>query len=368
MVSLIVGCVLFYMLCLGGWRKLYNLCKRLVTSKKVIEKDNAQSAIYEHSFSISPDEAFEGFIGNQQAVGQIKRLIRYAQQQKEVKISSLGLFGPKSVGKTELARRIAKAMNLPMLTFSKSTLTSEENFFKQVAKEIKEFSGGTLMAPPMIIFIDEAHVLPRRIQDSLLTALEKDDRCFRSKAGDINTHNITFIIATTDPGKLTPALISRLSTFVLKTYTTQEIVRILKNRIMSDANIDKSLIFIPNEVFEFVAIVSRGVPRKAIEILQQTGIALALDEVERTPEAIKADLKYMLDCDEMGFTNLDKQYIKILAEFEQLGVNSLSSMLGTDRDNITNFIEPWLMQNGLIEVSRSGRKLTDKGTVLAQRI
>lgn len=363
MVSIIVGCALFYVLFLGGYKQVYKLIK----NRKQSSGEPTPNS-FSVQFTMTPEEAFDGFVGNEQATSQLIRLIKYAQLNNEVKLPSLGLFGPKSVGKTEIARRLAKAMNLPMLTFSKSTLTSEENFFKQVSKEIKDFSGGMLVAPPMIIFLDEAHILPRRIQDSLLTALEKDDRCFRSKAGDINTHNITFIVATTDPGKLTPALVSRLTTFMLRPYTTDEIVKILKNRIFSDENLDRSLLEVPNEVFQFVAVVSRGIPRKAIEILQQTGIALALDEVPMTPEAIRNDLKYILDCDDMGFTHLDKQYIKLLQLNEQMGVNFMAVSLNTDKENVTNFIEPWLFQNGLIEVSRNGRKLTPKGNTLAERI
>lgn len=367
MLEVITGFILFYFIFLGGWKKAYELCKNGKQTSVLMEKVLEQNEPVMVSW-VDPSTAFKGFIGNKQAISQIKRLIKYSQANNEMKIPSIGLFGPRSVGKTEIARRIGKAMNLPMLTFSKSTLTNEDTFFKQVSKEIKEFSGGTLEAPPMIIFLDEAHVLPRRIQDSLLTALEKDDRCFRSKAGDINTKNITFIIATTDPGKLTPALISRLTVFNLRAYDTEEIVQILKNRIQSDDSLDKSLLNIPEEVFRFVAIVSRGVPRKAIEILQQTGMALALDEIQKDPESIKKDLKTILDCDDAGYTFLDKQYIRLLYQNKNMGVNFMSNALGTDKENITNFIEPWLIQNELIEVSRNGRKLTDKGEQLAVHI
>lgn len=307
------------------------------------------------------DDIFIGFVGNNQAVESLKRLIKYAKINGFKKLPNIGLFGPRSTGKTELQRRIAQAMGIPVLILSKSTINNEETFFKQVSKEIEGYAGGNLIAPPMIIFIDEVHLLSRRLQDSLLTALESDDRCFRTKHGDIDTTNITFIVATTDPGKLSPAFLSRLTVFVLKSYTNQEIVKMLQSRMMSDNSIDECALMLEDRSLEFIAEVSRLIPRRAIEILRQASYAIAAGVIHTGHEEVVGDIKKLLECDDNGMTKDDLKYLDFLNTNGSSGLNTLSAYLDTDKDNVESFIEPWLLQKGLIAKGARGRSITHKG-------
>jgi Holliday junction DNA helicase RuvB len=271
------------------------------------------------------------------------------------------LFGSKSTGKTELFRRIGEALQIPALVLSKSTLSTEENFFKEVAKEIDDVSGGMLTPEPMLIFIDEVHVLSRRVQDSLLTALESDDRCFRSKHGDINTKNITFVVATTDPGKLSEAFLSRLLIINLEPYTTQEIVNILKYRRARDAHIDVAARALDDHSLELIAKAARTTPRKAIEILKQISVAVALKEIDPDYHSIMVDLYMTLGTDHNGLTEDDKKYLKFLKANGSIGLNSLAAALDTEPNNIKEIIEPYLIRLGLVRMNRSGRMLTPMG-------
>lgn len=307
------------------------------------------------------DKIFEGFVGNRPAVFQLKRILKYARINNINRLPNIGLFGSKSTGKTELFRRIGEALRVPTLVLSKSTLSTEENFFKEVAKEIDDFSGGMLTPEPMLIFIDEVHVLPRRIQDSLLTALESDDRCFRSKHGDINTKNITFVVATTDPGKLSEAFLSRLLIVNLEPYTEQEIVNILKYRRARDPQIDRNAQTIDDQSLKLIAKASRLTPRKSIEVLKQIAIAISLQEVNPNYDSILVDLNMTLGVDHNGLTKTDKKYLKFLKENGQIGLSSIAAYLDTDPNNIKEIVEPYLIRLGLIRFNRSGRFLTSLG-------
>ena len=354
-VGFIIFCLIF------GWKymkRLRNLFPQ--NTERIQKKVIAQQAAAHESI----DDIFEGFIGNEGAVYLLKRELRFARQSLENKLPAFGLFGPPSTGKTELARRITKALGLPMLTLSKSTLSKEENFFNEVSKEIEDVSDGMLVAPPMVIFIDEAHVLPGRIQDSLLTALESDDRCFRSALGDINTHNITFIIATTDPGKFRSAFRSRLFEINLESYTIEQIVEILKWRRKNDKDINAFSLFIPDEALAYIAKAARATPRRAIDLLKVVAKAIFLGDVEPTLEDIQGDMWRTLSCDRNGLVGIDRKYLRFLADRETAGLSLLVAALGMDKDNITNVIEPWLVQNELIERSRAGRSITIKGYLL----
>lgn len=352
MLEVLIGFTIFGLIfSLKHFPKVWKLLKRLGRTPK---KPN---------FKITIEKVFDGFIGNEGTIEQLKRLLQYANLKGQNRLPNIGFFGPKSTGKTELAHRISKALGVPTLTLSKSTLNSEESFFKEVSKEISEFSGDTGIAPPMVIFIDEVHVLPRRIQDSLLTALERDDRCFRSKLGDINTHNVTFIVATTDPGKLAEPFISRLSVFWLEPYNVNEIVQILQWRRKNDNAIDPITMFIPDDGLVLIAKAARGVPRKAIELMQQVGVAISLQIIQPTAEEIKEDLRRTLNCDEFGLVEMDKKYLKTVRDFGIAGLGLLCSALGQSKENIEQHIEPWLIQTGFIERTAKGRKLTPKGSL-----
>ena len=369
--ELVVGLLVFLVLLntkrVWGWVSDWELPSFELPSSKTKRLDKLnRNTVVEIPKPATIDEAFEGFIGNEGAILQVKRMLRYAEQTGEKRLPNLGLFGPKSTGKTELARRISKALDLPTLTLSKSTLNSEESFFAEVSKEIEDFSDGMLIAPPMIIFIDEVHVLPRRIQDSLLTALERDDRCFRSKSGDINTHNITFIMATTDPGKLAEAFQSRLHIFWLDPYSVSQIVEILKMRRRTDDEIDSLTLFVKDDALEFIARAARGVPRKAIELLRQVGVALSLGDIAPTLEDIKRDLRRTMACDAHGLIEVDRRYLRMLQQHNLAGLGLLCAALGMDKDNIEKGIEPWLIQNGWVERTARGRKLSPKGFVFVE--
>jgi len=357
MIEVLIGFIIFGLI--YSWRKFPKIWKLLVSLGRSSNKNL--------EFKIPVDKVFEDFIGNEGTIEQLKRLLQYANLKGEKRLPNIGFFGPKSTGKTELAHRIAKALGVPTLVLSKSTLNSEESFFKEVSKEIEDLSGDSIEAPPMVIFIDEVHVLPRRIQDSLLTALERDDRCFRSRLGDINTHNVTFIVATTDPGKLAEPFISRLSVFWLEPYNTKQIVEILQWRRKNDDNIDPVTLFIPDDGLELIANASRGVPRKAIELTQQVGVAISLNIIQPTTEAIKEDLQRTLSCDEFGLIEIDKKYLRTVKQFKLAGVSVLSAALGQSKENIEQHIEPWLLQNGWLERGSKGRKLTAKGLLFVER-
>src|SRR5581483_4411757 len=184
------------------------------------------------------DEVFEGFIGNTGPVTRLKRMLMIAALEEKRWLEPVALFGLKSTGKTELARRIARALDVPQAELSDATLSSPDDLANRIratadaaGMPLRQHKGphraSTVVAPPMVIFIDEVHLLKPKVQDSLLKALEPDDRLLLSRLATIDTQQVTFIIATTDPGDLRDAFKSRIIRFELKEYTLSELVQIL---------------------------------------------------------------------------------------------------------------------------------------------
>ena len=71
----------------------------------------------------------------------------------------------------------------------------------------------------------------------------------------------------------------------------------------------------------------------------------------------------MLRIDEDGFDDFDRQYLRsIIYDFAggPVGIESLAASLGHDRDTLENVVEPYIIQQGFVQRSRTGRIATDK--------
>ena len=69
----------------------------------------------------------------------------------------------------------------------------------------------------------------------------------------------------------------------------------------------------------------------------------------------------LLDIDDLGLTDVDKQYLEVIGKKYQnapIGIETLSSSLSEDRRTIEEFIEPYLMQIGFVKKTNRGRVLT----------
>lgn len=296
------------------------------------------------------EDIFADFVGNEGAVTQLKRSIKFALQSKSRSLNPIGLFGPRSTGKTELAKRISKAMDLPLIHLTKHKIKNENLFLESLlfAEE---------MSLHQIAFIDEAHLIPNRVQDLLLTSLEQSDRLYHGVFESYNMSNISFIIATTDPHQLGEAFKSRLNTFYLNRYTDEQVVQILYNKFGSN----KYFCTIPKPALFYIAKISRLVPRIAIRMTDQLIQNILLGEVQCTTHEIVKDLCYTNNCNVDGITLLDLKYIATLYPDKRLGLNTLSVILGEKRENIESEIEPFLVENKLIQITPRGRQLTEKG-------
>jgi len=142
---------------------------------------------------------------------------------------SFALYGPPSSGKSFLAglwhSTIAGKVGFPYAEISSEKLTVDALLHKieeacyEVDLEIVLLDEGYYKLPPIIVFLDEVHRLPKSLQEgALLTAIEgnkwleppepKSRRDFRWE-GKIDCSNVCWIIATTDSGQLFPPFRSR---------------------------------------------------------------------------------------------------------------------------------------------------------------
>ena len=135
-------------------------------------------------------------------------------------IPSMIFWGSPGTGKTTLAQIIAKQSNRPF--YELSAINSGVKDIRDVIDKAKQ-SGGLFTAKNPILFIDEIHRFSKSQQDSLLAAVEKGW--------------ITLIGATTEnPSfEVIPALLSRCQVYVLKPFSKEDLLALLKRAMKEDS-------------------------------------------------------------------------------------------------------------------------------------
>jgi Holliday junction DNA helicase RuvB len=109
---------------------------------------------------------------------------------------------------------------------------------------------------------------------------------------------------------------------------------------------------------------SRGTPRVAGRLLRRVrdicGVqGLALVDAKAADRALTR-----LEVDRLGFDAMDRRYLSCIADHYgggPVGVETLGAALGEQRDVLEETIEPYLIQQGLLQRTPRGRMLTDTG-------
>lgn len=312
---------------------------------------------------------FRGFIGNANAIDRVSRDLVIALTSEPRALSKSLLFsGPPSSGKTELCRRVAGTLGLPFVPLDGTALKSRDKLFELVDAALKqagvaptagEAIGGLPVAeyPPFTVFVDEVHLVPRPVQESFLTALESKDRTVHLGNRYARLANATFLFATTRPASVDSALRSRCETINLLPYTVDEVAIMLANAFPG---------WLP-EVHERLAILGRRVPRVALRLANDLRNEALIQGANPASEGMLIHLETIrkerqIEDDGIGVPEID--YLRILqrAGGKPVGLDRVSAqMRAIPVETIETEIEPFLLEERLIELTGRGRQLTRKG-------
>ena len=199
-------------------------------------------------------ERLEDFAGQEHILAPGKPL--RAQIDRDA-LSSLILWGPPGVGKTTLARLIARLTRADFVPFS--AVLSGIKEIKEVmaaAEKSRRFGRRT------IVFIDEIHRFNKAQQDAFLPYVERGD--------------IILIGATTEnPSfEVISALLSRAKVHSLRPLTAEEIRGLLERALKDhERGLGDRGIEAPHELLEQIAIYSNGDARAAYNILELAAAA-----------------------------------------------------------------------------------------------
>ncbi len=137
--------------------------------------------------------------------------------------------GPAGVGKSTLARRLAEdVLHLSPILFNGADLRRPEMIVERLREhgKVPAQATGTIVVDACLVFIDEVHAIPASVATALLSAL--DDR--RTTTVDNIIYDfgqVVFLLATTDPGRLSEAFLSRPTRTTLQSYSLTEMAGIV---------------------------------------------------------------------------------------------------------------------------------------------
>jgi Holliday junction DNA helicase RuvB len=220
------------------------------------------------------------------------------------------------------------------------------------------------LEPGDVLFIDEIHRLPSFIEEILYPAMEDFELDIvignegKSKSIRIDLPPFTLVGATTRAGDLSSPLRDRFGIVnKLEYYSDEELSQIIKrtSRVL-DMPID-------DDAALELAKRSRKTPRIANRLFKRVrDFALVLGDGNIDLEVTKDALK-RLKVDSCGLDNIDIEYLKsLITKFNggPVGVETIATSIGEEVTTIEDVVEPFLLQEGFIKRTRSGRVATEK--------
>jgi len=277
------------------------------------------------------------------------RVIIDAAKKRGEPVDHLLFYGQAGLGKTTLARLVAREMASPMKTTSGPAIEKTGDLAAILSN----------LEPSDTLFIDEAHRLNRMIEEVLYPAMESRKlhivigKGAGARTVSIDLPPFTLIAATTRVNLLSEPLRSRFGAILrLDYYDEKDIERIIERsaKILG--------ISITPEAIKTLAEAARFTPRVANRLLKR---ARDYSEVHKKPtiDAVVAEETLeMLEIDELGLEVHDRLLLSaIIDKFGggPVGVGTLAAALNEDRGVIEEVYEPYLLKLGLIRRTPAGR-------------
>ncbi|AXI55719.1 Holliday junction ATP-dependent DNA helicase RuvB (plasmid) [Pseudoseohaeicola sp. NH-UV-7] len=298
-------------------------------------------------------QLLDDFVGQAEARANLRVFIQSAKMRGEAMDHTL-FHGPPGLGKTTLAQIMARELGVGFRMTSGPVLAKAGDLAAIL----------TNLESRDVLFIDEIHRLNPAVEEVLYPALEDFELDLVIGEGPaartvrIELQPFTLVGATTRMGLLTTPLRDRFGIPTrLQFYTVDELHQIVtRNAIKLGAPADEA-------GAREIAKRARGTPRIAGRLLRRV-VDFAVVEGDGTVTQELADRALTrLGVDHLGLDGADRRYLRLIAENYAggpVGIETLSAALSESRDALEEVIEPFLLQQGLLQRSPRGRMLAPK--------
>ena len=296
---------------------------------------------------------FKSYIG-QARLKQNLQLAISAAKKRDEPMDHVLLYGPPGLGKTTMASVIAHEMGAQIRITSGPAIERAGD----LASLLTNLQDGD------ILFIDEIHRLNRTVEEVLYSAMEDFKLDIMLGKGPsarslrLDLPKFTIIGATTRAGALAGPLRDRFGHIHrLEFYTPDEVQQIIERTAgILDVKINAA-------AAAELATRARLTPRIANRLLKRVRDYADVNGDGIIDTVISSQALSLLEIDELGLDPADRMLLLAIIDSYNggpVGVETLAALTAEERTTIEDFIEPYLMQIGMLERTPRGRRVTPK--------
>ena len=295
--------------------------------------------------------SLEDYIGQEKVKRNLKVYIEAAKERGD-SLDHVLFYGPPGLGKTTLAGIIANEMGTHLKVTSGPAIEKPG----EMAAILNNLQEGD------VLFVDEIHRLNRQVEEVLYPAMEDYEidimigKGATARSIRLELPKFTLVGATTRAGLLSAPLRDRFGVVShLEFYSVKELETIII-RSASVLNVD-----IDTKGAHELARRSRGTPRLANRLLKRVRDFAQVKYDGRITGEVADYALNLLDVDKDGLDRNDRLILQtIIGKFGggPVGIETLAASIGEDSGTLEDVYEPYLIQNGFINRTPSGRVAT----------
>ena len=325
-------------------------------TERLVSTDLLPTHASEHGVEKSLRPAFLDEYVGQKKVKENLSLFMEAARQRGDALDHVLLAGPPGLGKTTLAHIVAHEMGSQIHTVTGPNVEKKGDLAAILSN----------LQPRDVLFIDEIHRLQKTIEEVLYGAMEdfKLDLIIgqgpAARTLRIDLPKFTLVGATTRTGLLSSPLRDRFGVQMrLDFYGPAELEKIaLRSAKLLGTEID-------SEGANEIATRSRGTPRIANRLLKRVRdfaqVKAGVGKSAKINRSIAQEALALFEVDHKSLDPMERRFLlKIIEKFDggPVGIETLSSALGEERDTLEDVYEPFLSQEGFLQRTPRGRMTT----------